>query len=51
VFTLEEGDLILTGTPSGISRLKHGDVITAGIEGIEEGSMKFGVQNRIYSKL
>ncbi|KAI1277973.1 Acylpyruvase FAHD1, mitochondrial [Halotydeus destructor] len=30
-FTLEPGDLILTGTPSGVSEVKHGDVIEAGL--------------------
>ena len=28
-FKLEYGDLILTGTPSGVSGVKHGDVIEA----------------------
>ena len=34
VFTLKEGDLILTGTPSGVGGVAHGDVISCGIEGI-----------------
>jgi len=32
-FTLEEGDLVLTGTPSGVGPVKHGDSITGAIEG------------------
>ena len=28
-FRLEQGDLILTGTPAGVSAVKHGDVIEA----------------------
>jgi 2-keto-4-pentenoate hydratase/2-oxohepta-3-ene-1,7-dioic acid hydratase in catechol pathway len=31
---LEEGDIIATGTPSGVSPLKHGDVVEIDIEGI-----------------
>lgn len=33
-FTLEEGDIIMTGTPSGVGPLKHGDVVEIEIEGI-----------------
>jgi len=32
IMTLEEGDLLLTGTPSGVGPLVPGDVITAGLE-------------------
>ncbi|EDO48784.1 predicted protein [Nematostella vectensis] len=42
IMTLEEGDLILTGTPAGVSAVKEGDNITAGIEGIVE--MAFSVE-------
>lgn len=31
-FKLEYGDLILTGTPSGVSAVKHGDVIEASLD-------------------
>jgi 2-keto-4-pentenoate hydratase/2-oxohepta-3-ene-1,7-dioic acid hydratase in catechol pathway len=41
MFTLEPGDLILTGTPSGVGNgrtppifLKDGDVVTVSVEGI-----------------
>ncbi|MCR5761283.1 MAG: fumarylacetoacetate hydrolase family protein [Sphaerochaetaceae bacterium] len=34
VMTLYTGDIILTGTPSGISRLKKGDVVEISIEGL-----------------
>ncbi|MBN1523815.1 MAG: fumarylacetoacetate hydrolase family protein [Spirochaetales bacterium] len=33
-FTLEEGDIITTGTPAGVGQLKHGDVVEVEIEGI-----------------
>jgi 2-keto-4-pentenoate hydratase/2-oxohepta-3-ene-1,7-dioic acid hydratase in catechol pathway len=32
--TLYPGDLIATGTPSGVSRLKTGDVVEVEVEGI-----------------
>lgn len=35
LFTLQPGDLIFTGTPAGVSALKRGDVVEAGIEGLE----------------
>ncbi|MBL8134150.1 MAG: fumarylacetoacetate hydrolase family protein [Anaerolineae bacterium] len=42
-FTLEPGDVIITGTPAGVGMgmkpprfLKHGDVVTASVEGIGE---------------
>jgi len=34
MMTLLPGDLIATGTPSGVSRLKSGDVCEVEIEGI-----------------
>nr|XP_051686276.1 acylpyruvase FAHD1, mitochondrial [Oryctolagus cuniculus]XP_051686277.1 acylpyruvase FAHD1, mitochondrial [Oryctolagus cuniculus]XP_051686279.1 acylpyruvase FAHD1, mitochondrial [Oryctolagus cuniculus]XP_051686280.1 acylpyruvase FAHD1, mitochondrial [Oryctolagus cuniculus]XP_051686281.1 acylpyruvase FAHD1, mitochondrial [Oryctolagus cuniculus]XP_051686282.1 acylpyruvase FAHD1, mitochondrial [Oryctolagus cuniculus]XP_051686283.1 acylpyruvase FAHD1, mitochondrial [Oryctolagus cuniculus]XP_0 len=34
VLTLEEGDLLLTGTPEGVGPVKEGDTIEAGIEGV-----------------
>ncbi|KAM4820087.1 oxaloacetate tautomerase FAHD1, mitochondrial [Thomomys bottae] len=34
VLTLEEGDLILTGTPSGVGPVKDQDEIEAGIDGV-----------------
>jgi 2-keto-4-pentenoate hydratase/2-oxohepta-3-ene-1,7-dioic acid hydratase in catechol pathway len=33
-FTLEEGDIITTGTPAGVSPLKHGDIVEIEIEKI-----------------
>lgn len=32
VMTLEEGDIILTGTPKGVGPLKGGDVVRCGLE-------------------
>ncbi len=34
IMTLYPGDLIATGTPAGVSRMKHGDVVEVEIEGI-----------------
>jgi acylpyruvate hydrolase len=34
IFTLEEGDVIYTGTPEGVGRVVAGDVIDAEIEGV-----------------
>ena len=43
-FTLEEGDLILTGTPSGVGPVRGGDVVSCEIPGITE--LSFNVVNR-----
>lgn len=34
IFTLEPGDIILTGTPAGVSRILPGDTLEAEIEGV-----------------
>jgi len=39
-FTLEPGDLILTGTPAGVGPVRSGDVIEAGIEGVTKFTFK-----------
>jgi 5-carboxymethyl-2-hydroxymuconate isomerase len=36
LMTLDEGDLIFTGTPKGVGKVNKGDVIKAGIEGLVE---------------
>ncbi|XP_005106610.1 acylpyruvase FAHD1, mitochondrial [Aplysia californica] len=41
-FTLEPGDLLLTGTPSGVSRVQPGDVLKAGLGDVV--SMQFKVE-------
>ena len=42
IMTLNPGDLIATGTPAGVSRMKHGDVVEIEVEGI-------GIlQNQVY---
>lgn len=46
IFKLEEGDLILTGTPEGVSSVKPGDVMTAGITGMPQYDIQVGVENR-----
>jgi fumarylpyruvate hydrolase len=39
-FRLVPGDLIFTGTPAGIGPVVVGDVITAGVEGVDEIALK-----------
>ena len=34
IMTLYPGDLIATGTPAGVSRLKHGDTVEVEVTGI-----------------
>ena len=34
-YLLKTGDIIFTGTPAGVGRVKEGDIITAQLEGIE----------------
>lgn len=41
---LQAGDLIMTGTPPGVEALRPGDVITAGIDGVAELSVRVGEQ-------
>ena len=41
VFTLEPGDIILTGTPAGVGPLEHGDQISGKIENV--GEINFNV--------
>ncbi len=43
-FTLEEGDLILMGTPAGVGPVKEGDKIEAEIKGVV--GMEFDVKQR-----
>ena len=42
-YSLEAGDLIFTGTPSGVDALVRGDHVSSGIEGIE--SLEFSIAN------
>ena len=39
IFTLEEGDIILTGTPAGVGRVVPGDRMEASIEGVSSISV------------
>ena len=43
LFTLEPGDLLLTGTPEGVGPVKAGDTIEAGINDIV--TIKFNIQD------
>ena len=36
IFSLEAGDVIITGTPEGVGPVKPGQTITAGIQGVTE---------------
>jgi 5-carboxymethyl-2-hydroxymuconate isomerase len=42
IFTLEEGDVILTGTPAGVGPIKAGDIMEAEISGV--GRVKVSVR-------
>ncbi len=42
VFTLEEGDIIYTGTPEGVAQVVSGDTLIAEIPGI--GTIRHSVQ-------
>jgi len=44
IFTLEQGDIILTGTPAGVSRIVAGDVLSAEIVGV--GKVEVTVSNQ-----
>ncbi|KIP08742.1 hypothetical protein PHLGIDRAFT_23360 [Phlebiopsis gigantea 11061_1 CR5-6] len=50
IMTLEEGDLVLTGTPSGIGRIHAGDEIECGLDdpatGKELARLQFGAVDR-----
>ncbi|KIS70605.1 uncharacterized protein UMAG_10876 [Mycosarcoma maydis] len=50
IMTLEEGDLLLTGTPQGVGEVKDGDVIKCGLED-QSGNLleqlKINVANRV----
>ena len=50
VMTLEEDDLVLTGTPKGVGSVNPGDIIQAGVrvDGVEivEGRLEVEVQQR-----
>jgi acylpyruvate hydrolase len=48
VMTLEEGDIVLTGTPKGVGRVVPGDVMRAGVKvggkELKEGSIEVAVE-------
>jgi 2-keto-4-pentenoate hydratase/2-oxohepta-3-ene-1,7-dioic acid hydratase in catechol pathway len=45
IMTLEAGDVILTGTPAGVSPINNGDVVEASIEGL--GKLSNPVQSEV----
>jgi len=44
IFTLEPGDIILTGTPAGVSRIVAGDLLSAEIAGVGRVDVTVGAQ-------
>jgi len=44
IFTLEVGDIILTGTPEGVGPVSIGQTLTCGIVGLEDSGAKITVQ-------
>ena len=44
IFTLEPGDIILTGTPAGVSRIVAGDLLSAEIAGVGRVDVTVGTQ-------
>ncbi|RLN97415.1 hypothetical protein BBJ28_00018002 [Nothophytophthora sp. Chile5] len=46
IMTLEEGDLLITGTPSGVGPVPPNSTITAGITGLID--VRFPVETRVY---
>lgn len=50
VMKLEEGDLVLTGTPKGVGKVEVGDVMTAGVrvggKELEEGRIEVGIEEK-----
>jgi len=46
IMTLEPGDLIFTGTPSGVGELKDGDEVSVEIEGLGEIRNKVKAESR-----
>ena len=51
IFTLEVGDIVLTGTPEGVGPVAVGDVIRCGIEGVKESEMEVRVEQRVIPAL
>jgi acylpyruvate hydrolase len=51
MFTLDDGDLILTGTPAGVGPIAPGDTVTGGITGRKQFDISFPVTTRPKAKL
>jgi len=51
IFTLEEGDIILTGTPEGVGPVLPGQTVTAGITGLSKFDIQYAAIRRAPSKL
>ena len=46
IFTLEQGDIVLTGTPEGVGPVSLGDTLTAGITGVKDSEISIRVEKR-----
>ena len=51
IFTLEHGDIILTGTPEGVGPARPGQVIKGGITGLQQYDIEFKVKQAQQAKL
>uniref|UniRef100_A0A6B2LGQ0 Fumarylacetoacetase-like C-terminal domain-containing protein n=1 Tax=Arcella intermedia TaxID=1963864 RepID=A0A6B2LGQ0_9EUKA len=51
IMTLEEGDLILTGTPAGVSGVEPGSTLVGGITGLPKYDIQFSVTQQQPSAL
>ena len=47
IFTLQEGDIVLTGTPEGVGPVSIGDTITAGIKDVSGSEISVKVERRV----
>ncbi len=46
IMTLEPGDVMATGTPSGVWPIAHGDILDAGIQGVGRLPCTVAARNR-----
>ena len=40
MYTLKQGDVIYMGTPAGVGAVERGDVLTGGVDGIADFTVK-----------
>jgi 2-keto-4-pentenoate hydratase/2-oxohepta-3-ene-1,7-dioic acid hydratase in catechol pathway len=44
MYTLHPGDVIMTGTPAGVSPVKPGDLLHARVQGVGEADIRIAAQ-------